>query len=173
MSAFLGASLLTVTLLSAAFLASSAAAQAPEALRTLIAARFPDVRWVDTETLADWMADGHPLTILDARSPEEVDVSQLRGARRIDPDRPDLASLGIPHDARVVVYCSVGWRSGAVAERMREAGFTNVSNLVGGIFAWANESRPVFRGGHEVHRVHPYDATWGRMLRPELRAYHP
>lgn len=165
--------LLAFALLSAASAASSAAAQAPEALRTVIAARYPDVRWVEAQTLAAWMADGRPLILLDTRATEEFAVSHLRGARRVDPDRPDLAALGIPRDARVVVYCSVGWRSGGVAERMREAGYTHVSNLVGGIFGWANASRPVFRGEREVHHVHPYDETWGRMLRSALHAYHP
>lgn len=147
---------------------SVGAAQAPESLRAAIAVRYPEVRWVRTGTLFRWLERDRQIVLLDARTAEEHAVSHLRGARRIDPDAPDVAS--VPRDARVVVYCSVGWRSGGVAERLREAGHRDVYNLEGGIFAWANEGRPVFRGDRRVRRVHPYDAIWGRMLRAELRA---
>ncbi|RZO48481.1 MAG: rhodanese-like domain-containing protein, partial [Sandaracinaceae bacterium] len=143
--------------------------QRPASLRPAIEARYPAVRWVDVPRLAGWMADGD-LALIDARQPEEFAVSHLRGARRVDPDAPDLDALGVSRDARVVVYCSVGWRSGGVADRMREAGFTDVYNLEGGIFAWANAGRPVFDGARRARQVHPYDEVWGRMLRAPLRA---
>ena len=143
--------------------------QRPASLRPAIEARYPDVPWVEADALAGWMRSGE-VHLLDARQPEEYRVSHLRGATRIDPDAPDLAALDVPRDARVVVYCSVGWRSGGVADRMRRAGWTDVHNLAGGIFGWANADRPVYRGERRARAVHPYDATWGRMLRAELRA---
>jgi rhodanese-related sulfurtransferase len=111
--------------------------------------------------------------LLDARQPSEYRVSHLRGARRIDPDHPDIEGLSVPRDARVVVYCAVGWRSGDVASRLQEAGYRQVYNLEGGIFGWANRGRPVYRDGERVRRVHPYDETWGRLLDRELHAYRP
>lgn len=150
-----------------------AGAQDLRALRPLIAARHPSVRWVSTATLAEWMREGRPLLLLDAREVAEHRVSHLAHARRVDPDRPDVRRLALPRGARVVVYCSVGWRSAAVAEAIARAGHREVYNLEGGIFAWANEGREVVRDGRAVRAVHPYDETWGRLLRRELHAYAP
>lgn len=144
--------------------------QGPEGQRAAIAARYPDVSFVTTERLAGWLDGGEEVVLLDARTPAEHRVSHLRGARRIDPDDPDLDALDAPRDARVVVYCSVGWRSGGIADRLQDAGWREVYNLEGGIFAWANEGRPVYRDGRRVREVHPYDDTWGRMLDESLHA---
>jgi rhodanese-related sulfurtransferase len=149
-----------------------AAQQSLAAQKAIIAARYPQVRWVATSALARWMGragNGGPI-LLDAREPEEFAVSHIRGARLVDPDLEDMRSLGIDRGERIVVYCSVGWRSGAFADRLREAGFRRVYNLEGGIFRWANEGRTLYRAGHVVRKVHPYDGTWGLMLEPEHRA---
>ena len=144
----------------------------PELLRPVISARFPTVRWVDAETLAEWMArpasDG--IVVLDAREADEFDVSHLQGALRIDPEQPEIDSLGLAPETTVVVYCSVGYRSGAVAETLEEAGFEDVYNLEGGIFGWANEDRPIFVHDKPATTVHPYDRAWATFLREDLRA---
>jgi rhodanese-related sulfurtransferase len=143
----------------------------PLTLRAAIDARYPGVPWVTTEQLAGWMADSiGELVILDARQPAEYDVSHIRGARRVDPDAPDIAALHLDREARIVVYCSVGYRSASVARQLREAGYSRASNLAGGIFQWANEGRPVYLAGRQVQRVHPYDEHWGRMLLEGLRS---
>lgn len=72
---------------------------------------------------------------------------------------------------RSSIYCSVGYRSAGVTQRLREAGFTNVSNLQGSIFRWANEGRPVYRDRRRVQAVHPFDARWGQLLTDSLHAY--
>ena len=151
--------------------ASAASAQSPESLRIVIAARYPDIQWVERATLAAWLREPQPPLLLDARQESEFAVSHLRGARRIDPDHP--RSDGLPRDRRIVVHCSVGARSGAVADALRRAGLRDVFNLEGGLFGWANAGLPVHRGEREVRAVHPYDAAWGRMLRRELPASRP
>jgi rhodanese-related sulfurtransferase len=145
----------------------------PESLKPVIAARFPKVQWVDTETLAEWMQaepSDAPL-LLDVRAADEFAVSHLLRAQRVDPNHPAIASLELATDRKVVVYCSVGYRSGAIAEQLSAAGYEKVYNLEGGIFAWANEGRPVFRGDVRAAVVHPYDAVWGVLLRKDLRAF--
>lgn len=141
-------------------------------LRAVIAHEHPSVRWVTPRELDAELhgpADRRP-RLFDARTVDEFAVSHLRGALRIDPDRPDFAAFGRDRSRPVVVYCSVGYRSAVVAEVLARASFTDVRNLEGGIFAWANAGKPVVRGDREVREVHPYDATWGRMLRAELRS---
>jgi rhodanese-related sulfurtransferase len=147
----------------------------PESLQPLISVRFPDVEWVDTETFAAWMKRESPVepVILDVRSEDEFAVSHLPGAVRVDPEASELESLGIPADATVVVYCSVGYRSGAIAQQLNAVGIDDVYNLRGGIFAWANEGRPLVRDGAPAGAVHPYDAIWGLFLRSDLHDSRP
>lgn len=143
----------------------------PERLAPLIAVRFPDVGWVEPDRLASWLS-GDPASapvLLDARGPDEFAVSHLPGAVRIDPDTPNLDAVDLTTGGPIVVYCSIGWRSGTIAEALLETGATDVYNLRGGIFGWANEGRPVVRDGAPADLVHPYDALWGRLLRPALR----
>jgi len=140
--------------------------------KVLISARFPGVEWVDSETLSQWMdsSSREELVLLDVRNPEEQSVSQLLGARLVDARQPDLDSLVIPDDARVVVYCSIGYRSAALVEDLKRAGIERVYNLEGGLFDWANQGRPVYRGDERVYEVHPFNRVWGLLLRRDLRA---
>lgn len=116
---------------------------------------FPEVKRIGTEELAAWLADRRPAPLLlDVRTRAEFEVSHLQNAERVDPDAPATARRQ-PKERAIVTYCSVGYRSGAFAERLRAAGFTTVSNLEGSIFRWANEGRTVFRGEKAVAQVHP------------------
>ena len=146
------------------------------AVDRMITAEYPDVPFITTDSLADRLADASTArpVLLDARSAEEYAVSHLRGARRVSPSAeayPNLDTLAV--DTPIVVYCSVGYRSAGVAQTLRSRGFTQVSNLQGSIFRWANGGRPVYRDGQPVAAVHPYNATWGRLLNDSLRAYQP
>lgn len=166
---------LATLLVAAVAVPAAVLSQGQDSQRVVISARYPAVQWVDTRTLASWLVDtegGRPV-LLDARELAEFRVSHLEGARQIDPDVVDLSSLGLPRDARIVVYCSIGWRSGGVADRMRLAGYEHVYNLEGGIFHWANEGRAMRSGDGAAQRVHPYDAVWGQMLDDERRAPLP
>lgn len=135
--------------------------------------RFPKVEWITTAQLADWLTDEHrpPPVLLDVRTEEEWNVSHLPGARRVDPSAPiETATAGIAKGTPIVTYCAVGYRSGALATKLRAAGFASVRNLEGSIFQWANERRPLVRENKLVTTVHPYSTLWGRLLTDDARA---
>ena len=136
--------------------------------------RFPGVPQISTADLGLWLSDTHrprPV-ILDVRPMAEFTVGHLPGAIQIDPSAgPEKVRRVVgTNPAPIVVYCSVGWRSSALARELGNAGFTNVANLEGSVFAWANEDRPLEADGHPATRVHPYNRVFGRLLRPEKRA---
>ncbi len=132
---------------------------------------FPAVQQIGTDSLAAMLRSNAEIVLLDTRTPDEYNTSHLKNAIWIDPDNPDMQSLeGIDSTATIVAYCSVGYRSSAVAEKLSNAGFSNVSNLEGSIFKWANEGRPVYRDSVETTKVHPYDKFWGRLLNKDLRS---
>ncbi|MGH8101459.1 MAG: rhodanese-like domain-containing protein [Chthoniobacterales bacterium] len=142
-------------------------------LQASLQSRFPNVQWITAPELADWLQDRQrqPPILLDVRSEAEWNVSHLPGARRVDPGAPvGVVAPALPKRANIVTYCAVGYRSGDLATHLRAAGFTNVKNLDGGIFEWANEHRPLVRNGEPVSRVHPYNEFWGRLLSKDVRA---
>lgn len=144
-----------------------------DSLVQAIRRKFPAVRQLSTQGLADWLAaTNRPAPLLaDARAAEEFAVSHLKDARSLDSVDKVKAATRSPTQP-IVVYCSVGYRSSALAAKLQKAGFTNVWNLEGSIFAWANEGRPVYRGGTPLQpaQVHPFSAKWGQLLDPRLRA---
>ena len=134
--------------------------------------RFPDVVHLPPRVLAAWLADGTrpaPL-LLDSRSEEEFAVSHLAGAQRLDPTADSSALKAVAASARpIVAYCSAGYRGSQLARRLREDGATDVANLEGGIFAWANEGFEVVKNGEPVRAVHPFSRLFSRLLRRDRR----
>ncbi len=139
----------------------------------------PEVAQVTTDQLAAMLSATAPPILIDARSRNEYQVSHLPGAVWVDASRPPAAALSAAlgaapsPQAQIVVYCSVGVRSTRYAARLIDSGYVNSANLRGSIFRWANEGRPVVRDGAAVSDVHPYNATWGRLLRSDLRTARP
>jgi len=132
---------------------------------------FPQVRRIATTDLEAWLKDSkRPVPVLlDVRTRAEFDISHLRNAEHVEPDATPSA-VHVLKDQPIVTYCSVGYRSGAFAEKLRAAGYSQVSNLEGSIFRWANEGRPLVRDGKPVETVHPYNRTWGLLLQKKYRA---
>ena len=139
-----------------------------------IRSEFPNVRRITTAELAAWLNDRkRPAPVLlDVRTRAEFDVSHLEGAEHVEPAAV-ASAIRHPKDRAIVTYCSVGYRSGGFAKKLIDAGFTQVVNLEGSIFRWANEGRPVVRDGRRVDQVHPYNGTWGLLLKKQYRADVP
>ncbi|MDZ4661858.1 MAG: rhodanese-like domain-containing protein [Pseudomonadota bacterium] len=55
----------------------------------------------------------------------------------------------------VVTYCTIGQRSSKYAEKLKSLGYT-VSNLRGGILAWAQNHLPLTHNGLSTKKVHTY-----------------
>lgn len=111
--------------------------------------------------------------ILDTREREEFDVSHLKGAIHVGDKRVDMSLLGnVEHTDTLVVYCTVGYRSEKVAEKLRDAGYENTFNLFGGIFAWKNDGQKVVdKSGRETEKVHCYNKTWSVFLLEGEKVY--
>jgi rhodanese-related sulfurtransferase len=142
------------------------------AIRKLVRARFPDVPHLTTSQLADWLSDAQraPPLLLDVRSDEEFAVSHLPNACQIDPDSNADDVMGkLPRDQPWVLYCSAGYRSSHLAQRLLQAGATDVANLDGAIFSWVREGRELQPSGPGI-QVHPYSKIAAKLLRPEHRA---
>lgn len=113
------------------------------------------------------------VVILDTRAKEEFEVSHIEGARFVDYDGFKISEVGdISKDSEVIVYCSVGYRSERIGEKLQKAGFTNVKNLYGGIFSWKNEGYEVVGSqGSPTDSVHTYNKSWGKWLKKGIKVY--
>lgn len=111
-------------------------------------------------------------TFLDAREPSEYEVSHIAGSTPVGYDHFDLNSVAsIPKTTPIIVYCSVGYRSEKVAEKLITAGYTQVSNLYGGVFEWVNEGQTVVNTQGKTDKVHAYNRSWGVWLRKGKKVY--
>ena len=92
---------------------------------------------IDVATAAQLQRAG--ALLLDVREPFEVATVAVPGSRHI-PMRQIPESLAtLPRDQPSLVLCHVGARSLRVTQILRTNGFTQVSNVAGGIDAWAEQ----------------------------------
>ncbi len=85
-------------------------------------------------------------TLLDVREEFEFHISNIDG-RLIPLDQLSDRLDELEKEKEVVVMCRTGGRSAKACELLTENGFKNVSNLKGGVNAWAKEidtSLPVY-----------------------------
>src|SRR5713226_2487223 len=97
------------------------------------------VRQISVKQLADRLAEGLPVYLLDVRQPQEHEFAALADSRLIPLGElaHRAAEIEPPDDALIVVYCHHGIRSLSGAAILEQLGFANVVSLAGGIDAWS------------------------------------
>lgn len=139
--------------------------------KQMIRLKFPDLPQLTVPQLKAWLDDSSRRlpVLIDVRSQIEFDDGHLQGAVRADDAGAAKRSLATAAlDTPIVVYCSVGYRSAQVTQGLVKLGYTQVKNLEGSLFEWANAGLPVYQGNKLTAKVHPYDSDWGQLLRREL-----
>lgn len=103
----------------------------------------------DVDPAAAMKLVGTPGTlILDVRNPGEFAEGYIQGAKLIPlPELENrLGQLGDKKDAPILVYCASGGRSASASMLLQRSGWTNVSNLRGGLRSWSEAGYPVVKG---------------------------
>jgi sulfur-carrier protein adenylyltransferase/sulfurtransferase len=97
------------------------------------------MREISAAELAALRARGEELLLLDVRRPDEWATARIEGAKLMPLHELEarLAELADWKDRRVIAHCHHGARSARACEVLAAAGFTNLTNLVGGIDAWS------------------------------------
>jgi rhodanese-related sulfurtransferase len=97
------------------------------------------VQQIHPRQLADKLAVGEPVYLLDVRQPDEHAYAALPGSTLIPlgelPAR--VGEVAPPPGALVVVYCHHGVRSLTGAALVEQAGVGPAASLAGGIDAWS------------------------------------
>ena len=96
---------------------------------------------VNVQDLKKMRDEGADFALVDVREPHEYEICNLEG--ELIPLNTLSDRLGeLDKDRHTVVHCRSGGRSAKAVNAMREAGFTNVWNLQGGILAWSDQVDP-------------------------------
>lgn len=98
---------------------------------------------ISVEALKQKLDAKEDIFVLDVREPHEYQIVNI-GAPLIPLGSIEsrIGELAAQKDREIVVHCKSGARSQKAAVALKAAGFTNVSNLTGGITAWAEKIDP-------------------------------
>jgi sulfur dioxygenase len=114
-------------------------------------ARLNAVRQRDPRAVHDELANGGGPRIIDVREESEYtgELGHIPGSILLPLKRLqfEIDGLGIGHDDPVVVVCRSGVRSTTAAAIMTGMGYTDVSNLKGGMLAWRDAGLDSGRSG--------------------------
>jgi molybdopterin/thiamine biosynthesis adenylyltransferase/rhodanese-related sulfurtransferase len=106
------------------------------------AAKEMDVPTINATELRAKIDRKEKFVLVDVREPFEYEICNIPGSKLIPlgelPAR--LSELDSADD--IVLHCKVGGRSAKALKVLQEAGFRKLSNLRGGITAWADEVDP-------------------------------
>jgi adenylyltransferase/sulfurtransferase len=80
--------------------------------------------------------------LLDVREPHELAICRLPFAEHIPMRQIPAQTVALARDRHILVLCHHGGRSQRVTHFLRQSGLTNVSNIAGGINAWAERIDP-------------------------------
>ena len=100
---------------------------------------------VSPKMLREWLDQGRPVTLLDTRNTYEIKLGTFRGARTLGLAhfrQFPLAAASLPAHLKeepIVTFCTGGIRCEKAAPFLREAGFTQVFQLDGGILGYFEE----------------------------------
>ena len=119
---------------------------------------------ISVEEVREKMKKG--VLFLDAREREEFNVSHIPRARYVGYDDFGIENVDdLDKDTPIIVYCSIGYRSDRIGGKLKKAGFTNVYNLYGSIFEWANKGYPLEDANNKATmRLHTYNKRWSQWV---------
>jgi len=136
-----------------------------EMLKNLLSFSVPHIT-------VDELKEMDGVCLLDARELEEYEVSHIEGAQYIGYNDFNKKTLeNIPKEQTVVIYCSVGYRSEKISEKLQRMGYTNVYNLYGSIFEWVNQGNAVVDKNGTTTLVHTYNKRWSKWLKNGQAVY--
>ncbi len=107
--------------------------------------------------------------ILDSREKNEFDVSHIPRAILVGYNQFSVEEFSKKikdKETPIVVYCTLGIRSNVNANKLQNEGFTNITNLYGGICEWKNKGYTVVDpSGNATENVHLFSEKWNKWLK--------
>ena len=121
---------------------------------------FPEVKDISAREAMTVMKTKR-VVFVDVRKPKEQKVSMLPGAVT---EEAFIRNWKRYKDEIVIGYCTISYRSGKLARKLKEKGI-EMLNLKGGLLAWVHEGGEVYDRQGETKRVHVYWKKWNYLPR--------
>ena len=133
---------------------------------------FQNVEFISTDELYSlYVKESVALPlIIDVRTDNEFQVSHLPKALNLETAK-EILQLFSDKNTNIVVYCSVGYRSAAIAEELIKLDYKSVRNLHHSIFEWASKDYPLLNENGDTDKAHPFNKRWGKLLDDSLHEY--
>jgi len=106
------------------------------AAEALAAQPIPEVT---PRELAERLARGDDVDVLDVREPHEWEIARIAGTRLVPLGTLAEVLPTLDPTREIVVHCKGGSRSAKAVRQLQAAGFRRVWNLAGGISRWSDE----------------------------------
>jgi rhodanese-related sulfurtransferase len=97
---------------------------------------------IEPRELADRLARGESLRLIDVREPHELEIAHIEGAELVPLGSLAARMHELDSAQEIVLFCRSGTRSARALQLLAGAGFRRLKNLRGGINAWAKEVDP-------------------------------
>ncbi len=94
---------------------------------------------ITTLELRKILSEGFDGILLDVREQDEYFTAHIEGSQLLPLSGWPEAASELPKDAQYLVHCAAGMRSARAGEWMLQNGFTNVTNIAGGMKQWLQE----------------------------------
>jgi sulfur-carrier protein adenylyltransferase/sulfurtransferase len=102
---------------------------------------IPEVSVVEAQSR---LAGANPPRLIDVRELEEYEIARIPGAELVPLSQwPAIVAEKLPDPGQaLLIHCHHGGRSGNATEFLLRNGYSDVTNVAGGIDAWSLEIDP-------------------------------
>ena len=97
---------------------------------------LPEISTLELKAILD---DGFEGILLDVREQDEFMMAHIDGVQLLPLSGWPEAATNLPKDEQYLVLCAAGMRSARAGKWMQQNGFSNVTNIVGGMKSWLQE----------------------------------
>jgi rhodanese-related sulfurtransferase len=103
------------------------------------------IKEISVNELSTKLQAKEDFVLLDVREKDEWDSGHIKEAKffPMSEAQSNLNQIMEHKDHEIILQCKSGMRSMNVATFLLGEGFSNLSNLEGGIMSWVNEGNPV------------------------------
>jgi rhodanese-related sulfurtransferase len=96
---------------------------------------------ITTLELREILTDGFEGILLDVREQDEYMMAHIEGSELLPLSGWPSSAANLPKDAKYYVHCAAGMRSARAGTWMLQNGFSDVTNVAGGMKQWLQEEQ--------------------------------
>lgn len=97
------------------------------------------IKSMDVTELESKLGNDKNLVVVDVREQAEWDEAHIDGAVFLPLSQLETRFAELPKDKALILQCRSGKRSMTAAQFLADKGYTDLTNLEGGILAWMDE----------------------------------